>query len=141
MRKAFLLKLVADVGHKSHKSCSLDSDSQLTLMLCTGAGNAAGKNLCALGGKLAKTCSILVIDVLYLILAELADLLLSAVVLTELTLTLGSFVSIHLNTPYLRSINFLHVSNRGSCLEGEIVVVGNFLKLGSTGIVKAGKHL
>ena len=69
-------------------------------MLCTSAGNTAGKDLCALGSKLAKTCSILVIDVLYLVLAELADFLLSAVVLTELTLTLGSFVSIHLNYSY-----------------------------------------
>jgi len=71
-------------------------------MLCTGAGDAAGKDLCALGSKLTETSGILVIDVLYLVLAELADLLLSAVVLTELALTLRSFVSIHLNTPYLR---------------------------------------
>jgi len=71
-------------------------------MLSTGAGDTAGKDLCALGGELAKTCYILVIDVLYFILAELAYFLLSAVVLTELTLTLGSFVSVHFITPYLR---------------------------------------
>ncbi len=92
--------LVADVGHKSHKSCSLNSNGQLTLMLCTSAGDAAGKDLCTLGSKLAETSGILVIDVLYLIQAELADLLLSAVVLTELTLTLRSFVSIHLIYSY-----------------------------------------
>ena len=65
-------------------------------MLCTSAGDAAGKDLSALSSKLTETSGILVIDVLYLVLAELADLLLSAVVLTELTLTLRSFVSIHL---------------------------------------------
>ena len=43
-------------------------------MLCTGAGHAAGQNLAALAGETAKPGDILIIDVLNLFNAELANL-------------------------------------------------------------------
>jgi hypothetical protein len=72
------VQLVADVGQKRYMAGTLDSDGQLTLMLCAGTGNSSGKNLCTLADELAKSCNILVIDLIDTICAELADLLLSA---------------------------------------------------------------
>jgi len=43
-------------------------------MLCASAGHAAGQNLAALAGEAAESCNILIIDVLNLIHAELANL-------------------------------------------------------------------
>ena len=57
---------------------TLDSDRELTLMLCAGAGNSSGKNLSALGDILSQASDVLVIDFVDMIRAELADLLLSA---------------------------------------------------------------
>ena len=73
-----LLQSVADVGQKRYMAGTLDRDGQLTLMLCTSAGNSSGKNLRALADELAKSRNVLVIDLIDAICAELADLLLSA---------------------------------------------------------------
>ena len=57
---------------------TLDSGLELTLMLCAGAGNTAGKDLAALADELAKAGCILVIDHFDLFSAKSADLLLAA---------------------------------------------------------------
>ena len=59
-------------------------------------GNTSGENLCSLRDELSKLSYILVIDLVYLILTEDANLL-SSVVLAK-SGTLG-IVSIHLNYP------------------------------------------
>jgi hypothetical protein len=73
-----LIQSVGEVGKQSHLTRTLDSGGQLTLMLCAGAGNAAGKDLSTLGDELAKLSCVLVIDHFDLIGTELANLLLSA---------------------------------------------------------------
>ena len=59
-------------------------------MKSTVAGNTSGKDLSALGDELSELCDILVIDLVYLILAEDANLL-SSVHRTECG-TLGIFI-------------------------------------------------
>ena len=87
-------KSVGYVGKKCHLACSLNSGGKLSLMKSAGAGNTSGEDLCSLGNELSELSNILVIDLVYLILAEDANLL-SSVVLTECG-TL-SIVSIHLD--------------------------------------------
>ncbi len=58
---------------------ALDSGLELTLVLCTCAGNTAGKDLSALADELAKARCILVIDVADVLLAEDANLSAAAV--------------------------------------------------------------
>ena len=67
-------RLVRGVGHESDGSRALDGGRELALMLCTGTGHAAGKDLTALAGETAKTGNVLIIDMLDLIYAERADL-------------------------------------------------------------------
>ena len=88
-------KLVGHVGKKSHLSSSLDSGGELSLVKSAGTGYASGEDLCSLGNELSELCNVLVIDSLYLILAEDANLL-SSVNRAEGAL---SIVSIHLNSP------------------------------------------
>ena len=57
---------------------TLDSDGELTLMLCAGAGDSSGEDLRTLGDILSQTGYVLVIDLVDVICAELADFLLSA---------------------------------------------------------------
>lgn len=57
---------------------ALDSYSELALMLCAGTGDSSRKDLCALGDILSQAGYILVIDLVDMIGAELADLLASA---------------------------------------------------------------
>ena len=95
MRSALRFKLVGHVGKKSHLSSSLDSGGELSLVKSAGTGYASGEDLCSLGNELSELCNILVIDSLYLILAEDANLL-SSVNRAEGAL---SIVSIHLNSP------------------------------------------
>ena len=87
-------RLVGHVGKKSHLSCSLDCYGKLSLVKSAGTGYASGENLCSLGNKLSELCNILVVDSVYLILTEDANLL-SSVHGTEGTLCI---VSIHLNS-------------------------------------------
>ena len=84
-------KLVGNVGKKSHLTCSLNSDGELTLVKSTSAGNTSGEDLCSLGNKLSELSYVLVINSLNLILAEDANLL-SSVHRTEGALCI---VSIH----------------------------------------------
>ena len=59
---------------------ALDRNGQLTLMCGAGAGDAAGQDLSPLGHIAAKSCDILIVDMLYLVFTEDADFLFSAVV-------------------------------------------------------------
>ncbi len=79
MRSLFCLGLVAHVGQKSNLTSTLDSGVELVLVLCTGAGNAAGKDLCALGDELSQLRNVLVIDAVNLVRTEDANLLFSVV--------------------------------------------------------------
>ena len=77
----FSVSLVADVGEKSELTRTLDSDSELALMLCTASGHTARENLCSLGDeRLCALCALefLEIDLIDLVCAELADLLAAA---------------------------------------------------------------
>ena len=51
---------------------ALDRNRKLTLMLCAGAGDSSGKDLCTFAYALAESDSVLVIDVFDFICAELA---------------------------------------------------------------------
>jgi len=77
---------VADVGHECNVAGTLDSNGQLTLMLCTCTGDTAGQDLRSLGNELLQTNGILVIDFIDLICTESADFLSSAVERTGGTL-------------------------------------------------------
>lgn len=85
-------KLVGNIGKQSHSSCSLDSDSKISLMLSASAGHSLGENLCTFRNILAKSSGFLVIDFSEIFNAELANLFLLAVyvVLTESGLCSGS---------------------------------------------------
>ena len=85
-------KLVGNVGKKSHLTCSLNSNGELSLMKSASAGNASGEDLSSLRDKLSELCYVLVIDSVYFILAEDANLL-SSVHGTEVGAL--SIVSIH----------------------------------------------
>ena len=56
------LRLVADVGHQSNVTSTLDSHGQCALMESAGAGNTAGNDLCTLRDVLTQTGNVLVID-------------------------------------------------------------------------------
>ena len=88
--------LVGYVGEKCHLASSLDSSSKLSLVKSTSAGNTSGEDLSALGDKLSELRDILVIDLVYFVLAEDANLLSSVHRAERGTL---SIVSIHLNSP------------------------------------------
>ena len=97
-------------------TCTLDSLCQLALMSCACACHSAGQDLASVRNILAELSCILVIDVLYLICAELADLSTTSVVSGTLG-TLGA----------LCSFSCLHVefppSNQNYELEREFAVV------------------
>ena len=57
---------------------SLDSGVELSLMLCAGSRDSSGKDLAALADELAELCGILIIDEIYLVCTENANLLSSA---------------------------------------------------------------
>ena len=65
---------VADIGQQGDLACALNGDGQLSLMLCASAGNAAGQDLCALADMLSQACGILIIDMIDLLSAKLANL-------------------------------------------------------------------
>ncbi len=67
--------LVGNVGEKCHLACSLNSYGELSLVKSASAGNTSGEDLCSLGNELSELSNILVIDLVYLILAEDANLL------------------------------------------------------------------
>lgn len=57
---------------------ALDCDCELTLMISAGAGNSSGKNLRTLACAFAQTGYVLVINMVYLVAAERANLFLLA---------------------------------------------------------------
>jgi len=72
------LFLVCNVRKKSDLSCTLDSCVELSLVLRASTGNSSGKDLSALTDELTKLCRILVVDEVYLICTENANLFSSA---------------------------------------------------------------
>ena len=88
--------LVRYVGEKCHLSCSLDSYVELSLMKSASTGYTSGEDLSSLRGELSELSNILVIDIIYLILAEDANFL-SSVVLAECGTLI--FVSFHFGKP------------------------------------------
>ena len=88
-------ELVGYVGEKCHLSCSLDSYVELSLMKSASAGYTSGKDLCSLGNELLEFSNVLVINSVYLVLTEDANLL-SSVHGTEGGT--GRIVSFHLNS-------------------------------------------
>ena len=83
--------LVRNVGEKCHLASSLNSYCELSLVKSACAGNTSGEDLSSLGNELSELSDILVINSVYLILTEDANLL-SSVHRTEGTLCI---VSIH----------------------------------------------
>ena len=69
-----MLILFHRVGHQRDGTGALDGLAQLTLMLGAVAAHPAGQDLAALVGETAQAVDILVIDVLDLINAEVANL-------------------------------------------------------------------
>lgn len=73
----FAVFLIAHVREQGNLTGALDSRVQFALVLCTSAGNAAGKDLCTLGNELSQLCNILVINGVDLVYTENANLFLS----------------------------------------------------------------
>lgn len=97
-------------------------------MKSAGSADSSGKDLSALAYALLESGNVLVIDVLDLVCAELANLSVTLIALTEglLGLSLGlslSLIVIHLT--FLLLVLFCVFS------EGEVVVVGHLLEFGS----------
>ena len=70
--------LFLDIRHKGKMTCSLDGDSERSLMLRTVPGDPSGKDLSSLGNILPKLCYILVIDLIVLFSTEHTDFFSSA---------------------------------------------------------------
>ena len=70
-----LYVLVGYVGQKCHLTCSLNCNGKLSLVKSAGAGNTSGENLSSLGNKLSELSYVLVINAVYLVLTEDANLL------------------------------------------------------------------
>lgn len=115
---------VADIRQQCYVTRTLDSDGQLALMLCAGAGNSSRKDLRALGDVLSQACYILVIDLVDVIGAELADLLTSAHCGTvRLGRVSFGLLSIHF-------VSFLSVYNS----ERELLIAAQHLELRLTAV-------
>ena len=67
-------ELVSAERKQSDSSCSLNSEINLTLMLCACASYTARKNLTSFGNEAAKRSDVFVINGVYVIYAALADL-------------------------------------------------------------------
>ena len=67
-------RLVLNVRHKRNMSCSLDCCGQLPLMICTSASHSSRQNLCPFCHALSQLCDVLVINDIYSVYAEHADL-------------------------------------------------------------------
>ena len=68
-------RLVGNVGEKCHLASSLDSYSKLSLVKSASTGYTSGKDLCSLGNELSELSNVLVINAVYLVLAEDANFL------------------------------------------------------------------
>ncbi len=103
---------VGNIRHKSDMSCSLNGYGELSLMLCASTGDSARENLGSLGYALAKSCNVLIVDMLDLVCAELTDLLLLASL--ELLLLL-SVHGIHLLSTAAVGSGTIPVPHRSAC--------------------------
>ena len=77
-------------------SCTLDGSCQFTLMECTGAGDSAGQNLCTLSHALLELCNILIVDALYAIYTEHANLFAGALAAALRSFSLHADISSYL---------------------------------------------
>ena len=77
---------------------TLDSGGQLSLVLRTGAGYTAGKNLCVFRDELSQLCNIFVVDASGLFSAEKANFLSSVHRSTGRT---GCIISVHNERTFL----------------------------------------
>lgn len=68
------LHLFSSERQECNVTCTLDSNCHLTLMLSTVARNTTRQNLATLGNVTTQLCYILIINLLYLIYAETANL-------------------------------------------------------------------
>ena len=103
--------LVGNVGKKCHLASSLDSCGKLSLVKSAGAGNTSGEYFCALGNELSELCYVFVIDIVYLILTEDANLLSSVHGAVSGTLCVIPF---HLNRPFTFPTRFFYIFTRRS---------------------------
>ena len=87
---------VAYIREQSDVSCSLDRNCQLTLMISTGAGDTAGQDLGSFRHALLELSDILVVDLLYTVYAEHANLLARALGRTRTSFTF------HINISFTR---------------------------------------
>ena len=71
---SFIIQSVSAERKQGNSSCSLNSEVDLTLMLCACSGYAAGKNLSSFGNETAQGLNVLIINGVYVIYAALADL-------------------------------------------------------------------
>lgn len=128
------MNLVGDVGHESDVTSTLDSNSDLSLMLSAGAGDSSGKDLASFGGALFKSLGVLVVYVFDAVSAEYANLFSLASVLTLHSLLRSSIGSFSCGSSgFFRNNNFslfgihcyisLLLNFHDSRLEGEFVVV------------------
>ena len=84
-----IYELVGNVGEKCHLASSLDSYGELSLVESAVAANTSGEDLCSLGNELSELCNILVVDSVYLVLTEDANLL------SSMTLTVCRTIVFH----------------------------------------------
>ena len=92
------IQLVQHEGQKSSLTGTLDSGGQLSLVLSTGAGYTAGKNLCVFGDEFSQLCHVFVIDGNGLFSAEKANFLSSVHRGTGRT---GCIISVHSERTFL----------------------------------------
>ena len=78
VRCSYIDELVLNVGHQCNVTCSLDSNSQSSLMFCTVSGDSSRKDLSSLGNVSFQFVNILVIDLVILFATEYANFLSSA---------------------------------------------------------------
>ncbi len=71
---SFIIQSVSAERKQGNSSCSLNSEVDLTLMLCACSGYAAGKDLSSFGNETAQGLNVLIINGVYVIYAALADL-------------------------------------------------------------------
>ena len=88
------LNLVSDVGEKCDVTGSLDSESQLSLVLSAGTGDSSGEDLASFGSALGQSLGVLVVDVIDTVSTEGANFLSSVSVgtLHSLGSRFGSFL-------------------------------------------------
>ena len=73
MRIFFFLQLIDLIRKKRDVTCSLDRNSQSSLVLCAVAGDAARKDLASLRDVLSQSSGVLIIDRLRVLCAEHTD--------------------------------------------------------------------